>query len=109
MNDQSFSAAAELMQMAARPFEDAVAMPPSVYISEAFLARERENVFRKDWICVGRASSLARPGDYLTCDIAGQPVLVLRNRTGEIRAMANVCLHRMSTLLEGRGNIRAIT
>ena len=44
------SAAFDLRQMAARPFEDAVAMPPSVYTSEEFLARERSQVFRKDWI-----------------------------------------------------------
>jgi hypothetical protein len=62
MNDQSLSAAAELMQMAARPFEDSVAMPPSVYTSEEFLARERETMFRKDWICAGRAGAMARPG-----------------------------------------------
>jgi phenylpropionate dioxygenase-like ring-hydroxylating dioxygenase large terminal subunit len=109
MNEQSFSASADLQRMAARPFEDAVAMPPSVYTSEEFLARERERVFRMDWVCVGRASSLVKPGDYLTCDIAGQPVLVLRDRGGDIRAMANVCLHRMSTLLEGAGNTRTIT
>ena len=103
------SAVFDLKKMAARPFDEAVAMPPSVYTSEEFLARERSNVFRKDWICVGRASALAKTGDYLTCDIAGQPVLVLRDRSGDIRAMSNVCLHRMSTLLTGTGNTRAIT
>ena len=108
MNDQSFSATTDLKRMAARPFEDAVAMPPSVYTCEEFLARELDGVFRTDWICVGCAGSLSKPGDYLTCDIAGQPVLVLRDRDGEIRAMSNVCLHRMSTLLSGAGNTRTI-
>ena len=75
------SAVFDLKKMAARPFDEAVAMPPSVYTSEEFLARERSNVFRKDWICVGRASALAKTGDYLTRDIAGQPVLVLRDTT----------------------------
>ncbi len=103
------SAVFDLKQMAALPFDEAVAMPPSIYTSEDFLAREREHMFRKDWICVGRASSLPKTGDYLTCDIAGQPVLVLRDRDGDIRAMSNVCLHRMSTLLEDSGNTRAIT
>jgi phenylpropionate dioxygenase-like ring-hydroxylating dioxygenase large terminal subunit len=84
-------------------------MPPGVYTSEAFLARELETMFRHDWICVGRASAMAKPGDYVTCDVAGQPVLVVRGRDGALRAMANVCLHRMSTLLAGAGNVRAIT
>ena len=102
------SAACELGKIAALPFSDAVAMPPGVYTSEDFLARELDGVFRADWICVGRASALASAGDYLTCDIAGQPVLVVRDQSGGIQAMSNVCLHRMSTLLTGTGNTRAI-
>jgi choline monooxygenase len=102
------SAAFDLRNIAARPFADAMAMPPIVYTSEDFLRRELEGVFRSDWICVGRASTLAAAGDYLTCDIAGQPVLVVRGRGGAIQAMSNVCQHRMSTLLSGAGNTRAI-
>jgi len=101
--------AADLQLTAARPFEDARAMPPGVYTSEAFLARERDGIFRQEWICVGRSSTMSQPGDYVTCEIAGQPVLVVRGRDGALRAMANVCLHRMSTLLKGEGNVRAIT
>ncbi len=95
---------AELVENASTPFENARAMPRSVYTSEAFLDRELSNVFSKDWICVGRSSTLANTGDYLTYELAGQPILVIRDQDGSLRAMANVCLHRMSTLLEGRGN-----
>ncbi|MGF6873293.1 SRPBCC family protein [Paraburkholderia sp. MM5477-R1] len=91
-----------------RPFGDAHAMPPAVYTSEAFLALERRDVFRKEWLCVGRASALAQSGDYLTAQIDDQPVFVLRDASGALRAFSNVCLHRMSVLLEGRGNVRRI-
>ena len=57
MNDLAPDAVAELQRMAALPFGEATAMPPSVYTSEAFLARERERSFRQEWICVGRASA----------------------------------------------------
>jgi len=100
--------AADLLKTASRPFEDAVAMPPGVYTSEAFLQRELDLVFGQEWIVVGRASSLTNPGDFLTYNLAGQPVVVLRDREGGLRAMSNVCLHRMSTLLEGSGNTRSI-
>ncbi|MEM7438180.1 MAG: Rieske 2Fe-2S domain-containing protein [Pseudomonadota bacterium] len=90
------------------PFEQARAMPPSVYTSEEFLKAELDQIFSKDWFCVGRASALAKPGDYTTIDLAGQPVAVIRGRDKALRAMSNVCLHRMSTLLEGRGNKTAI-
>lgn len=99
---------AELLRTAARPLEDARAMPPSVYTSPEFLQREIETIFSKEWICVGRSSGLANPGDYVTYDLAGQPIVVIRDREGLIRAFSNVCLHRMSTLLEGSGNARVI-
>jgi phenylpropionate dioxygenase-like ring-hydroxylating dioxygenase large terminal subunit len=89
-------------------FADAKAMPPEVYTSEAFLGLEQEHLFRSEWQCVGRASSLSKTGDYLTYDLAGQPVLVVLNKKQEIRAYSNVCLHRMSILLKDSGNVKSI-
>ena len=90
------------------PFEQAHAMPKSVYTSDEFLQAELNNVFKKDWFCAGRASSLPNPGDYTTLELAGQPIMVIRDRDGQLRAQSNVCLHRMSTLLSGRGNAKSI-
>ncbi|RQV00051.1 (2Fe-2S)-binding protein [Burkholderia cenocepacia] len=91
-----------------RDFGDARAMPPGVYTSPEFLEREQQTLFRNEWLCMGRASALPNPGDYLTAEIAGQPIIVIRRDDGTLHAMSNVCLHRMSTLLEGRGNVRRI-
>jgi phenylpropionate dioxygenase-like ring-hydroxylating dioxygenase large terminal subunit len=99
---------ADLVAAVSEPFERARAMPPSVYTSAEFLAREVSEVFAKEWVAVGRAESLAKPGDYLTYELAGQPIFVIRDADGGLRALSNVCLHRMSTLLEGSGNRRAI-
>jgi len=77
-------------------------------VSSDFLKRELSDIFSKDWFCVGRASALASPGDYVTLDLAEQPIIVLRDSEGKLKAMSNVCRHRMSTLLEGRGNARSI-
>ena len=90
------------------PFEEARAMPPAVYTSEAFHDAELENVFKKSWFCVGRADALAKPGDYVTCELAGQPIIVLRDKDNALRAFSNVCRHRMSTLLHGSGNAKTI-
>lgn len=100
---------AELVACASAPFERARNMPPSVYTSPAFLEREISDVFAREWVSVGRASALSKPGDYVTYELAGQPILVIRHTDGKLRALSNVCLHRMSTLLEGSGNRRAIT
>ena len=102
------AAAEELADNVAVPFESAHAMPRSVYQSGDFLQQELDNIFRHDWFCAGRASSLPNPGDYLTLELAGQPIMVIRGKDGQLRAQSNVCLHRMSTLLEGRGNKSAI-
>ena len=90
------------------PFEQARAMPTEVYTSNAFVEAELEHIFRKEWYCVGRVDALADTGDFVSCDLAGQPIVVLRDGFGDLRALSNVCLHRMSTLLQGRGNTRSI-
>ncbi|WP_306115659.1 MULTISPECIES: aromatic ring-hydroxylating dioxygenase subunit alpha [unclassified Roseovarius] len=107
-HDTSLSPMAELAENVSQPFERARAMPKSVYTSETFLEAELAQVFKQDWFCVTRADALANPGDYTTLDLAGQPIMVIRDRGGQLRAQSNVCLHRMSTLLEGSGNTRAI-
>ncbi|MEP1441738.1 MAG: SRPBCC family protein [Hyphomicrobiales bacterium] len=101
-------AVSQLADNVSVPFEEAHAMPTSVYTSDEFLQRELSDVFSKDWFCVGRASALEKAGDYLTLELANQPIIVLRDGEGALKAMSNVCLHRMSTLLEGQGNARAI-
>ncbi|MEM1160022.1 MAG: SRPBCC family protein [Pseudomonadota bacterium] len=100
---KSLDPVAELKAMVATPFETSSAIPKSAYTSPVFLDREIEDVFKQEWVCVGRADQLARPGDYLTYELAGQPVLVVRDRDGVLRAMSNVCLHRMSTIMDGSG------
>jgi phenylpropionate dioxygenase-like ring-hydroxylating dioxygenase large terminal subunit len=98
----------ELVSSVSVPFERARAMPPSVYTSREFLESELTDVFGREWVCVGRASSLVSRGDYVTYKLAGQPIFVIRDNAGRLRAMSNVCLHRMSTLLDGAGNCGAI-
>ena len=99
---------AALLACAAQPFDAARAMPPAVYTCPEFLAAEQARIFARGWIMLGRSASLAKPGDYLTAEIAGHPVLVIRGRDGRLRALSNVCLHRMSTLLDGAGNAARI-
>ena len=98
----------ELIANVSKSFETARAMPKSVYTSEEFTQLEVDKIFAKEWFCVGRSSNLSKPGDYQTLTIANEPVLVVRGQDGVLRAQSNVCLHRMSTLLEGKGNKSSI-
>ncbi len=107
--DPALTPVQDLRANVALPFERARAMPKSVYTSAEFATLEQTHIFARDWLCVGRADALQSPGDYLTTEISGEPVIVLRDREGQLRGLSNVCRHRMSTLLEGRGHVRAIT
>jgi len=73
-------------------------LPREYYTSEAVLAEERERVFASGWNCVGRASRLAQPGDYMVREVAGESLIVLRDRSGTLRAFFNVCRHRGTRL-----------
>ncbi len=91
---------------AALPADQAEATPPQVYTSPEFLELELDKIFNKEWICVGRSDEFAEPGDYRVIKISRDPVLVLRDRDGVLRAMSNICRHRMMSLLEGEGNLK---
>ncbi len=80
-------------------------LPSRYYTDPAILRQEEERIFLRSWIHVGHVSDLAEPGDYLTDEICGQPILVLRGGDGGLRAMFNVCQHRGHLLLKGRGRL----
>jgi phenylpropionate dioxygenase-like ring-hydroxylating dioxygenase large terminal subunit len=78
-------------------------LPGRYYTAPEVLVEEQERIFRRRWICVGRASQVAAPGDYIVAEIAGESVIVLRDQSGELRAFYNVCRHRGTRLCEGAG------
>jgi phenylpropionate dioxygenase-like ring-hydroxylating dioxygenase large terminal subunit len=69
------------------------------YTSDARAAGERA-LFRRVPLAVAHASEIAEPGSYVTREIAGVPVLVTRDETGEPRAFVNVCRHRGTRLVD---------
>ena len=70
-------------------------------------ALERERLFRTLPIFMGLSPRLAKPGDYLTEDVAGMPVLMTRGADGQVPAFANICRHRGAPVASGCGNARA--
>lgn len=73
-------------------------LPSSCYRSPRIFAREQERIFAQDWFCAGREEELSQPGDWRVLDVAGESVLVVRNKNGELRAHYNVCRHRGARL-----------
>jgi Rieske 2Fe-2S family protein len=75
-------------------------MPSEFYTSPDILAEETEKIFVQDWHCVGRVARLAEPGDWFLRTIAGESLIILRDRAGEIRAFFNICRHRGTRLCQ---------
>jgi Rieske 2Fe-2S family protein len=71
------------------------------------LEAEQELIFERTWQLAGHVSSLPRSGSYLTASAGSQPVLVVRDEEGRLRAYRNVCRHRGSRLLSGSGQCKA--
>ena len=69
-------------------------LPPGCYTSPEFFDFERDAVFGRSWVCVGRIDQLPSPGDCLSASVAGEPVIVARTQTGRLHAMGAVCQHR---------------
>jgi Rieske 2Fe-2S family protein len=69
-------------------------MPGEFYTSPNILDQEIEMIFARHWSCVGRASRLARPGDYFLAKVAGESIIVVRDGQRAPRAFFNVCRHR---------------
>ena len=97
-----------LAENVATVFEEARAMPRDVYVSEAFLQRELNQIFKREWFCVGRSDFFSEPGDYFATELANQPIVVVKDQAESIRAYANVCRHRMSTIVTGSGRTRTL-
>ena len=80
------------------------------YSDAAIFERDRERVFRNHWILAAHASQFEKPGDYRLFDIAGESIILVRDREEGIRAHYNVCRHRGSrVVLEPCGNAQALT
>jgi len=79
------------------------------YTEPAWFDFERNAVFARSWQWVCHAEKLAEPGAYVSADVAGQPILVIRGSDGELRAFYNVCKHRAHQIVAGEGSARALT
>lgn len=77
-------------------------IPARCYTDPVFFALEQEKIFGRHWQPVGRVADLADSGAFLTADVAGESVVVVRD--GEaLRGFHNICLHRAGAVAAGCG------
>ena len=84
-------------------------LPQRYFVSPEIAAKEREKIFAKQWVLVGHESQIAKPGDYFVQEVAGESLIVVRDKGGGLRSFYNVCRHRGTRLCEeSRGHVSAI-
>lgn len=89
------------------PITAAVGLPPACYINAGFLALERERLFAREWLCIGRAADMPVAGDYLTYDSPIGPVMAVRQKDGSVATVSRSCRHRGALLgSDGAGAAR---
>jgi phenylpropionate dioxygenase-like ring-hydroxylating dioxygenase large terminal subunit len=84
------------------------------YIDPTILEIEKEKIFRRTWQLVGTLSrscgemngakrTIADPETFFTADAAGEPIVIVRDKEGTLRAFSNVCRHRAGPIAQGSG------
>ena len=84
------------------------ALPSWVYANEELLELEYPHFFLRSWQFIGHENELREAGDFVTLDLWRDSAVVMRGRDGVLRAFLNICRHRGSRLLDGRGNCGAM-
>jgi glycine betaine catabolism A len=73
-------------------------LPTRWYRSDAVFRAEKERIFWREWMCVGREEELPGPGAHRVLDVAGESIVLVRNREDVLRGFYNVCRHRGARL-----------
>lgn len=82
--------------------------PSSWYLDPEMLVREKEKIFGKTWQLVGHTDQVREPGDYFTCTVSEEPLVVARGADGVVRAFSNVCRHRAGPVARGGGSRKSL-
>src|SRR5262249_6085139 len=81
------------------PLSKARTIPSAWYFHPEIYVLEGRRVFGNTWQYVGRAEQVRDPGSYLTIEIAGEPILAVRDEKGTLRAFHNACRHRAAQVM----------
>lgn len=78
------------------------------YTEQIWFDKDIQKIIKQTWQWVCHVEKTRQPGSYISVEIAGQPIAVVRDKNGELRAFYNVCKHRAHRLLEGEGKTSLI-
>ena len=100
------------MYLSSYTFEPDIALattiPSNWYLDPGMLALEQERIFGATWQLVGRLDQLQHAGDFFTCSVVDEPIVVTRATDGTLHAFFNVCRHRAGPVAQGAGNRKTL-
>lgn len=93
------------------PHGDTSQVPYQVYTDEVLYALEQDRIFQGPvWNFIGLECEIPEPGDFKTTFAGDAPIIVLRDRDGQINALVNRCAHKGSLVcFKQRGNVQELT
>ena len=89
-----------------RNISEASHAPGAIYSDPKVFQIEKDRLFFKDWLLVGRSEELSNPGDFMTWSIVGEPIIIARTENEGLKAFYNMCAHRGVEIADGRGNTK---
>ena len=98
----------ETIRNVMQPLAKARGLPNAFYVDREMLAIESETVFARNWCGIGFAKDVAKPGAVRPVTFLGRPLLMVRDRKGELRVFQNVCRHRGMILVAAPDNGRTM-
>jgi phenylpropionate dioxygenase-like ring-hydroxylating dioxygenase large terminal subunit len=81
------------------PLDHAATIPSPWYFDESIAELENSSVFGRSWQAVGRVAQVEKPGQFLTAEVAEEPIVVVRGEDGQLRAFYNVCRHHAAAVV----------
>ena len=90
----------DLLERMHLPLDQATCLPNAAYTSQAFFELEQRLLFRRAWVIAGGTHQLEGPGSIVPVEVAGIPLVMVRDETDEIRVFQNVCRHRGARLVD---------
>ena len=87
------------------PDAASLTLPPDAYTDPGLFKLEKETIFKREWLLIGRENDIPDPGDWFTFQILDEPLLIVRGTDGAVRALSNICRHRyMPIAIDGKGS-----
>jgi choline monooxygenase len=81
------------------PLAEASTIPAPWYVDARLAELENQTVFTRNWLVLGRAEQVEKPGHFVTGTIAGEPIVAVRGADGQLRAFYNVCRHHAAKVV----------